>query len=84
MASLHITRVKREFREVVSSEEVSHFFMHSAKRLTFSLLTVSVIFLFSLFQAQKSQIKIEIIDESDLTKLKGTVIGPPDTPFEGS
>ena len=27
--------------------------------------------------------KVEIIDQSDVTKLKGIVAGPPDTPFEG-
>jgi ubiquitin-protein ligase len=46
--------VRREFKEVVTSEE-----------------------------AQKCQIKIEVPDESNLTHLVGTVIGPPDTPFEG-
>lgn len=54
MANMHITRVRREFREIVSSEE-----------------------------AQKCTIKVEILDESDLTHLQGTVVGPPDTPFEG-
>ena len=34
-------------------------------------------------QAQACSIKVEIIDQSDVTKLKGIVAGPPDTPFEG-
>ena len=34
-------------------------------------------------QAKKATIKVEILDESDVTHLRGTVIGPPDTPFEG-
>eukprot|EP00731_Ephydatia_muelleri_P004269 Em0002g445a len=54
MAQLHITRVKREFKEILSSEE-----------------------------AQKCAIKVEIVDERDVTKLKGVIAGPPDTPFEG-
>ena len=28
-------------------------------------------------------IKVEIIDQSDVTKLKGIITGPPDTPNEG-
>lgn len=54
MAQLHVTRVKREFREIISSEEY-----------------------------QACEIKVEIIDQSDLTKLRGVITGPPDTPFEG-
>jgi len=54
MAQLHVTRVRREFREIVTSEE-----------------------------AQACSIKVEIIDQSDVTKLKGVIAGPPDTPFEG-
>ena len=54
MSQLHVTRVRREFREIVTSEE-----------------------------AQACSIKVEIIDQSDVTKLKGIVAGPPDTPFEG-
>lgn len=34
-------------------------------------------------QAHKCAIKVEVIDELDLTKLRGFVTGPPDTPFEG-
>lgn len=34
-------------------------------------------------QAQACSIKVEIIDQSDVTKLKGVIAGPPDTPFEG-
>ena len=34
-------------------------------------------------QAQACSIKVEIIDQSDVTKLKGIIAGPPDTPFEG-
>ena len=34
-------------------------------------------------QAQQCAIKVEIIDQSDLTKLRGVITGPPDTPFEG-
>ena len=34
-------------------------------------------------QAQKCAIKVEIINEKDVTKLKGIIAGPPDTPFEG-
>ena len=34
-------------------------------------------------QAQKCAIKVEIVDERDVTKLKGVIAGPPDTPFEG-
>ncbi|XP_064394244.1 ubiquitin-conjugating enzyme E2-22 kDa-like [Halichondria panicea] len=54
MAQLHVTRVRREFREVVNSEE-----------------------------AQACAIKVEIINDHDLTKLRGFITGPPDTPFEG-
>ena len=72
MANMHITRVKREFREIVSSEEVNG---------------VEILLLFCYnrcrSQAQKCSIKVEILDETDLTRLRGTVAGPPDTPFEG-
>ena len=34
-------------------------------------------------QAKECLIKVEVIDQSDLTKLRGIVTGPPDTPFEG-
>ena len=34
-------------------------------------------------QAQQCAIKVEVIDQSDLTKLRGVITGPPDTPFEG-
>lgn len=69
MASMHVTRVKREFREIISSEEVSRNAPTEA--------------LYFLLQAKKATIKVEILDESDVTHLRGTVIGPPDTPFEG-
>ncbi|XP_065909985.1 ubiquitin-conjugating enzyme E2 K-like [Dysidea avara] len=51
---ISIQRVKREFREIISSEE-----------------------------AAKCAIKIELVDDKDYTKLKGTIAGPPDTPFVG-
>ena len=35
-------------------------------------------------QGKDCLIKVEIIDQSDLTKLRGIVTGPPDTPFEGT
>ncbi len=76
MANMHITRVKREFREIVSSEEVI-------------VVYYSVGYRYIVFcckcpkQAQKCAIKVEILNETDLTRLRGTVAGPPDTPFEG-
>lgn len=54
MAQLHVTRIRREFKEIITSEE-----------------------------AQGCAIKVEIIDQSDLTKLRGIITGPPDSPFEG-
>jgi ubiquitin-conjugating enzyme (huntingtin interacting protein 2) len=34
-------------------------------------------------QVKSSKIKIELRENSDFTKLKGTIIGPPETPFDG-
>ena len=34
-------------------------------------------------QEQGCEIQLELIDESDLTKFRGLISGPPDTPFEG-
>ena len=46
------------------------------------MLTVNVAYHF--VQAQQCAIKVETIDDSDMTKLRGIITGPPDTPFEGS
>jgi ubiquitin-conjugating enzyme (huntingtin interacting protein 2) len=51
---ISVFRVQREFKEIISSEEV-----------------------------KSSKIKIELRENSDFTKLKGTIIGPPETPFDG-
>lgn len=45
-------------------------------------------FLFCLFflvliQIQESNIQLLVPNEEDLTQLRGEVIGPPDTPYEG-
>ena len=34
-------------------------------------------------QAKDSLIKVELIDESDYTRLQGKIVGPPGTPFHG-
>ena len=54
MAQLSTFRVKREFKEITTSEE-----------------------------ARDSLIKVELIDESDYSRLQGKIVGPPGTPFQG-
>ncbi|ELU15540.1 hypothetical protein CAPTEDRAFT_150271 [Capitella teleta] len=53
MANIAVARIKREFKEVVKSEEVA-----------------------------KCHIKVELVDDS-FTSLRGEILGPPDTPYEG-
>jgi len=53
MANIASQRIKREFQEVVKSEE-----------------------------SLKNTIKVELVGDS-LTRLKGEIAGPPDTPYEG-
>ena len=36
-----------------------------------------------LSQAKDSLIKVELIDETDYTRLQGKIVGPPGTPFHG-
>ena len=36
----------------------------------------------SFLQAQKNNIKLELVDDT-YTKLRGEIAGPPDTPYEG-
>lgn len=36
-----------------------------------------------LSQARDSLIKVELIDESDYSRLQGKIVGPPGTPFHG-
>ena len=35
-----------------------------------------------IFQAAKCRIKVELVDDT-FTRLKGEILGPPDTPYEG-
>jgi len=53
MANIAVQRIKREFKEVVKSEEVA-----------------------------RCHIKVELIGDS-FTELRGEIVGPPDTPYEG-
>ncbi|XP_045139942.1 ubiquitin-conjugating enzyme E2 K isoform X1 [Echinops telfairi] len=84
MANIAVQRIKREFKEVLKSEEPysqheiaetnkarKPMGFHQANRLV------------SLFiKTSKNQIKVDLVDEN-FTELRGEIAGPPDTPYEG-
>ena len=80
-------RIQREFREVVKSEEVKNSGVqvrifrlilrgHECNSDSISLLLVQVNLMY-IFVLQLSLVA------DDLTELAGTILGPPDTPYEG-
>ncbi|KAL2729575.1 ubiquitin-conjugating enzyme E2-22 kDa isoform X1 [Vespula squamosa] len=97
MANIAAQRIKREFKEVIKSEEVSGG-ITSRSRHRFDLESMRegealcgyaafaafrVLLLFSLSHTvAKCAIKVELVNDS-FTELKGEIAGPPDTPYEG-
>ncbi|XP_060604678.1 ubiquitin-conjugating enzyme E2-22 kDa-like [Ruditapes philippinarum] len=53
MANIAVARIKREFKEVMKSDEVA-----------------------------QCQIQVELVNDN-YTELRGTILGPPDTPYDG-
>nr|XP_023646403.1 ubiquitin-conjugating enzyme E2 K-like isoform X1 [Paramormyrops kingsleyae] len=75
MANIAVQRIKREFKEVLKSEEVRHVpppepATEPGRRALRPAGT------------SKNQIKVDLVDEN-FTELKGEIAGPPDTPYEG-
>lgn len=68
MANIAVQRIKREFKEVVKSEEVLHK-IKAVKNFVFD-------------QVARCHIKVELKNDS-FTDLRGEIIGPPETPYEG-
>lgn len=86
MASMSVARIKREFKEVMKSQEVRPLFpayFVTSQALGASLLQQHIVALFVFFlQIVECAIKIELMKDS-WTELRGEIAGPPDTPYEG-
>ena len=75
-------RIQREFREVVKSEEVKNSgvqvrkfgLLFRANEISLLLGQVNLMYIFVL--------QLSLVAD-DLTELAGTILGPPDTPYEG-
>ena len=72
MASLAPARIKREFKEVVTSDEVKE---QKGKHNFFSYVLNIHIYV----KLSRCKIKLELLNES-LSDLRGEIGGPPDTP----
>ena len=88
MATIAIQRVRREFKEVLKSEEV-HLSITFSWNITKSLMNIlQLVFQFGtllsliLSQSNKNLIKLELVNDS-FTELSGEITGPPDTPYNG-
>ncbi|KYN42369.1 Ubiquitin-conjugating enzyme E2-22 kDa [Trachymyrmex septentrionalis] len=91
MANIAAQRIKREFKEVIKSEEVSDVDVDglmkicSLEWLDSTVLTTMRVCRSGISAAlggTKCAIKVELVNDS-LTELKGEIAGPPDTPYEG-
>ncbi|KAI4498755.1 hypothetical protein M0802_006222 [Mischocyttarus mexicanus] len=82
MANIAAQRIKREFKEVIKSEEnillYTQFYYHE---FSFYYSNYYITF-YILLQVAKCAIKVELVNDS-FTELKGEIAGPPDTPYEG-
>ena len=73
--SIATARIKREFKEVVTSDEVD---IYIKKRFRIYFVYFNKVALF-LFKLSKCKIKLELLNDN-FTELKGEIGGPPDTP----
>ncbi|XP_075857314.1 ubiquitin-conjugating enzyme E2 K isoform X1 [Microcebus murinus] len=89
MANIAVQRIKREFKEVLKSEEItcSRINRNETKLSTDkdpTLDHIECFFIMGFIKAMtsKNQIKVDLVDEN-FTELRGEIAGPPDTPYEG-
>nr|XP_054341459.1 ubiquitin-conjugating enzyme E2 K isoform X3 [Pongo pygmaeus] len=90
MANIAVQRIKREFKEVLKSEESLGSitqpgvqWLNLYLRLPGSTNTsASGMAGIPGLQTSKNQIKVDLVDEN-FTELRGEIAGPPDTPYEG-
>ncbi|XP_035728942.1 ubiquitin-conjugating enzyme E2-22 kDa-like isoform X1 [Vespa mandarinia] len=88
MANIAAQRIKREFKEVIKSEEVSGGITSWSRQRRFDLESMREgealcgYAAFAAFRVAKCAIKVELVNDS-FTELKGEIAGPPDTPYEG-
>ncbi|XP_063257869.1 ubiquitin-conjugating enzyme E2 K isoform X1 [Prinia subflava] len=89
MANIAVQRIKREFKEVLKSEEFV--LENNGEWICRSLPSNKFVCKWSLAligrnctspKTSKNQIKVDLVDEN-FTELRGEIAGPPDTPYEG-
>ncbi|KAM9699540.1 ubiquitin-conjugating enzyme E2 K isoform 1-T1 [Dama dama] len=92
MANIAVQRIKREFKEVLKSEEMRTLRFREVKLFVCKHALLGFRSKFAgvyivpcssdLSSTSKNQIKVDLVDEN-FTELRGEIAGPPDTPYEG-